>query len=142
MRTAQQRKYDIFASNALFLQSAFSIVGNIMVGAFTTKDGSWGYAPFTKAQFMFFYPLSILLVLGYTYCIRRGYLWAKLLEIGLFLFWVFRITSNVRAMSILNIHSFWEGVTATSQLVLSTVAAIFIVISLKNQSQDAKRAVE
>ena len=142
MRTVQQRKYDILASNALFLQSAFSIVGNIMMGAFTTKDGSWGYAPFTKAQFMLFYPSSILLVLGYTYCIRRGYLWAKLLEIGLFLFWVFRIASNVRAMSILNIHSFWQGVTATSQLVLNTAAAVFIVISLKTQIQAAEQAVE
>ena len=142
MRTVQQRKYDILASNALFLQSAFSIVGNIMVGAFTTKDGSWGYASFTKAQFMFFYPLSILLVLGHTYCIRRGYLWVKLLEIGLFLSWVFLIGSNVRAMSILNIHGFWEGVTATSQFALNTAAAVFIVISLKTQIQDAKRVVE
>ena len=54
MRTVQQRKYDILASNALFLQSAFSVIGNFMMGSFITKDGSWGYAPFTKAQFVFF----------------------------------------------------------------------------------------
>ena len=142
MRTVQQCKYDILASNALFLQSAFSVMGNIMMGSFITKDGSLGYASFTKAQFVFFYLLSILLVLGCTYCIRKGYLWAKLLEISLFLFWVFRIASNIRAMSILNIHSFWEGVTAISQIVLNTAAAVFIVIGLKIQIQVSKQAVE
>ncbi|MBF9144111.1 hypothetical protein [Hymenobacter properus] len=142
MRTNQQRKYDILASNALFLQSAFSVIGNIMMGAFITKDGSWGYPPFTKAQFMFFYPLSILLVLGHAYCVRRGYLWAKLLKLGSSLIWAFRIASNIKAMSILNIHGFWEGVTAISQFALAITADILIIISLKIQIEAAKRVVE
>lgn len=79
MRTVQQRKYDILASNALVLQSAFSVVGNIMMGSFIAKDGSWGYAPFTQAQFLFFYLLSILLVLECAHRVRKGYLLDKLL---------------------------------------------------------------
>ena len=101
-----------------------------------------GLRSFHESSIRVFYLLSILSVLGYTYCIRRGYLWAKLLKIGLFLFLVFRIASNIRAMSILSIHGFWEGVTAISQFVLSTAAAVFIVISLKIQIQAAKQAVE
>ncbi|AWM32775.1 hypothetical protein DDQ68_08275 [Hymenobacter nivis] len=113
-----------------------------MMGSFITKDGSWGYAPFTQAQFVFAYLLSVLLVLGCAYCVRKGYLWAKLLEVGLFLFITLSIASNFKTMSILNIHSFWEGVTAISQLVLNTMGVVFIIISLKIQTEVTTRVVK
>lgn len=123
MKPSQQHKYEVWASNLLYLTSAISIVTDYVL-----KDGC--FAPHKSLwQYLLLYGANLFLLFVY-YKIRQGLKGAKTFFLVCYAFVVFHILSDGISPSTYDteLKAFSLAAQHTSQI----LACLFILLSLRS----------
>ncbi|GGG61531.1 hypothetical protein [Hymenobacter glacieicola] len=119
MNASPSRHYDIRASTLLFISLGAGLLGNLLA-----RQGL--FAPAATPYTVGIGVVTLGLFLGLYACIRKGYRWAKILSVGLFVLGLllFPLTYPVLKTAV-------GTVTYVVQTLLQFLANFFIVQSLR-----------
>jgi hypothetical protein len=127
MASPTQHRYDILASNLLFVGFLFAAVFNFLTNADLLKNPIFS-GPASGVLVL----LSAVIVLGYYYCIRQGYRWAKLLFFIFFGFSVLFLILGFKKVVATQFTSPLNGVGFAVQWLLRIAAFWLLVISFRS----------
>lgn len=127
MASPTQHRYDILASNLLFVGFLFGVVFN-----FLTNSDLLNSPIFSGPASGILMLLSAVIVLGYYYCIRQGYRWAKVLFFIFFVFSALLLVLGFKKVVATQFTSPLNGVSFVVQWLLRIAAFWLLVISFRS----------
>lgn len=127
MASPTQHRYDILASNLLFASFLAGVVFN-----FLTNSNLFNSPIFSGPASGVLALLSAVIVLGYYYCIRQGYRWAKLLFFIFFGFSLLLLVLGFKKVVATQFTSPLNEVSFAVQWLLRIAAFWLLIISFRS----------